>query len=1077
MTEISATIKNLRKKANLTQSDFANAVGVHFQTVSKWERGTSTPDISMLCVIANVLGVTIETLLSVEENSVPIVGDFNAQTLALTITDYRKANGLSQIELAEKVGVSADIVSKWERGITSPDIDALISLSKIFNVAPSILYYGIANNEKPEKKIFYGKKKTKWAVIISSFLAVCCLVLAIISFMLKPNDVETPAPVEYTVTIAGQEYSVLENDWFTLDNLSKNGYTLTKITDENGEEVTFPYKITANKTFNIEYTPINYNINLWVNGGVIEGNVKTTITIEDDTVTLPLPQKLGDNFEGWYLSPTYEGEPILEVTCNYEDINVYAKWSKTVYTINYVLDGGICEENPTTVDINAERTLNTPIKAGYTFLGWYDSKNGGNKYLTVGGANAKNLTLYALWQKEEVKYTVTYNLNGGAVDGINPSEISSGETYKLINPTKTGYNFVGWCDNESGTGDYYVWISGNKNLNLYAIYSPKQYVIRYNFKGVYVDKTNPSYITYGEEVTLNSVTFEGYNFVGWYDAEVGGNKIDVINKNNIDSLSVLYARYNPKTYSINLNGNGGNFVYNQTEHNNYTLNYVYDTTVQLPVCERTKYTFLGWIGSDGNVYEEVNNKTYHFMPFTAKWTLTDGYAINYVLNGGTQVSGFPTHAFSGDNKPLGVAEKYGYDFLGWNDKDDGSGTYYLYTPDTDAEEITLYAIWQEIIVNGSIENFSYEKGATQVTITKYNGGYGDNVDVIFPSYVDGLPVTKIAKNAMIGKRVRFIQLPSELVEFEESAIKVDEVYKPLVIPNTVEILAKECIQGTYDSVLFEEGSKLKVIPSYALNKLSVQDVFILPKGLEELKPYSAPHDVMGIILPNTLKKIGDNAFKNYYDNVGSISVVIPSSVTEIGYYGPNTGFRNEDELYNNNVYIKDGDTVIANLYGKVFSLPIIEKDGYDFIGWQNENGEFINKYFINTENKNVTLQAIYQSKNEYNGREVARPLKITPADDGKTFYLSLKGYNCLYLDDSENNAFYTLEFKHGSLCGKICDINYSGITQFNCQNLGGETITHDKLKPDYYNQILKINFYNMKYWSYAVKVTIHVKTY
>ena len=51
------------------------------------------------------------------------------------ISELRKKNGLSQEELAEKVGVARQTISKWELGETSPDISQSKKLSKIFNIS------------------------------------------------------------------------------------------------------------------------------------------------------------------------------------------------------------------------------------------------------------------------------------------------------------------------------------------------------------------------------------------------------------------------------------------------------------------------------------------------------------------------------------------------------------------------------------------------------------------------------------------------------------------------------------------------------------------------------------------------------------------------------------------------------------------------------------------------------------------------------------------------------------------------------------------------------------------------------
>lgn len=63
--------------------------------------------------------------------------------------ELRKKHNLSQEELAEKLGVSRQAVSKWERSEASPDTDNLIALAKIYDLSLDELIYG--EKEKKEE--------------------------------------------------------------------------------------------------------------------------------------------------------------------------------------------------------------------------------------------------------------------------------------------------------------------------------------------------------------------------------------------------------------------------------------------------------------------------------------------------------------------------------------------------------------------------------------------------------------------------------------------------------------------------------------------------------------------------------------------------------------------------------------------------------------------------------------------------------------------------------------------------------------------------------------------------------------
>ena len=66
--QINEIIRKYRKEKNMTQEDMANRLGVTAPAVNKWESGASTPDISLLAPIARLLHISLDELLSFNEN-------------------------------------------------------------------------------------------------------------------------------------------------------------------------------------------------------------------------------------------------------------------------------------------------------------------------------------------------------------------------------------------------------------------------------------------------------------------------------------------------------------------------------------------------------------------------------------------------------------------------------------------------------------------------------------------------------------------------------------------------------------------------------------------------------------------------------------------------------------------------------------------------------------------------------------------------------------------------------------------------------------------------------------------------
>lgn len=78
------------------------------------------------------------------------------ETFGQRLSRIRKEKGFTQNEIADKVGVTSQAVSKWENDLASPDIDILLKLSEIFDISVDDLLGKETKktvlNDKPSKK-------------------------------------------------------------------------------------------------------------------------------------------------------------------------------------------------------------------------------------------------------------------------------------------------------------------------------------------------------------------------------------------------------------------------------------------------------------------------------------------------------------------------------------------------------------------------------------------------------------------------------------------------------------------------------------------------------------------------------------------------------------------------------------------------------------------------------------------------------------------------------------------------------------------------------------------------------------
>lgn len=114
-------------------------------------------------------------------------------TFSEKLFDLRKKNAMSQEELADKLGVSRQAISRWEMGTAMPDAPNLLKLSETFNV--SIDYLLKDDYKEPTAKRLgsdLGEKirQTDWTDIFKKVFAVIMIVCQVENFILaviSPN--------------------------------------------------------------------------------------------------------------------------------------------------------------------------------------------------------------------------------------------------------------------------------------------------------------------------------------------------------------------------------------------------------------------------------------------------------------------------------------------------------------------------------------------------------------------------------------------------------------------------------------------------------------------------------------------------------------------------------------------------------------------------------------------------------------------------------------------------------------------------------------------------------------------------
>ena len=453
-------------------------------------------------------------------------------------------------------------------------------------------------------------------------------------------------------------YTVL-TPTIVLDNATKAGYTflgwyLEDTFENKVEEITLGS--IGNQTLYANFVIDTYTITYNLNGGVNGAN-PDSYTINDLSIALVNATKANYDFAGWYLEDTFD-TLVTEITSLGNHV-LFAKFTPTVYTITYDLDGGVNGANPSTYTVETPTfSLIAPSKANYDFVGWYLENTYENGVTEVTLGTTGNKTFYAKFIP--TVYSITYNLNGG-VNGANPDSYTiESDIIVLANATKTGYTFLGWySENTFENRIYQIETGSHEAIELFAKFEVITYSISYTLN----DGTNglnpATYTVEDDTIVLADATKAGYDFAGWYTEAEFTNQVTEIAAGSIGDVE-LFAKYTITTYQITYVLNGGTNANNREE---YTIET--PTFILLPAT-KTGYEFGGWYSENTfeNSITQIQLGTTGDITLYAKWNKIS-YTITYNTNGGTDGGNPATYTIEDADINLADGVKAHYDFLGW----------------------------------------------------------------------------------------------------------------------------------------------------------------------------------------------------------------------------------------------------------------------------------------------------------------------------------------------------------------------------------------------------------------------------
>lgn len=617
-----------------------------------------------------------------------------------------------------------------------------------------------------------------------------------------------------------------------------------------------------------------------------------------------------------------------------------------------------------------------PVKNGYTFEYWCSDAELTQKY-EFGVMPGQDITLYAKYKANE--YTLTFEPNGGKIEGTYPEKYTFGQTLTLPVPEFDGFAFGGWYDNAELNGESITQISAETfgNQTYYAKWTPEVYRITYELNGMTNHSDNPSTYTFGTRIVLHNAVSEDptKGFFGWYlTPDFTGDPVTAIEDTSMGDIT-LYAYVKEGVYSITYELNDGeNHALNPTYYESGKETLLYPASKQ-------HYTFEGWYSGD-TLYEDSIPATQSGpLTLTARWKAIE-YTIHYDAVDGVLQDAPDSYTIETEKTDLVYPFKSGYAFVEWQDAAGNAVTSYGGGTTGDISVTAVYkqaagvAVGEDGAVYKFLPNDGYEIVIPDnaVKINDHIQGQNTAGETYAPTSLYIGPASRLeyignfAFNAMTSFASTTVNLPASLKYIGNYAFLNVKFDFTLPEDNSLEFIGNAAFEGTDWETKYLKPSKEayfyfgKVLLKYKGDDTVVDDIRSDTVGIAG-GAFQDCTTLTSIVIPESVRTLGDSVFKNC---TSVSSIVIPSTVTMV-FYDLFAGWTAEQTVYlpfaegekpagwdqnwsaggTNATFVYTKYNIIYELdngknpegtetqytRGEEFILPKPTKVGYEFEGW------------------------------------------------------------------------------------------------------------------------------------------------